>query len=462
MIWQEQLLLVICHRETITFFNNRGQCLKVVVGLGMTGLSCIDYLLKQGESVVAMDTAVAPSGYDKLRAKHPDLPCFLGGLDAASLQAADEIVLSPGVPPQTPLLQACGKPLIGDIELFARANNKPVYAITGSNGKTTVTALLAAMVEQAKSKVVVAGNMGVPVLDHLRDDAAAYVLELSSFQLDTTPSLTTRAAVVLNISPDHLDRYASLDEYLAAKQRIYQHCEYPIVNLDEQHIWLPLQLERTIRFSINPSADYADYGVRMSRGKLYLAHGCENLLPVERLALHGEHNWQNALVALIIAKLMGLPFEAILAVLRDFPGLPHRCQRVRTINGVTWYNDSKGTNIGATATAINSIGKATSGKLILLAGGLGKGADFQTLQSCLRQQVSQAILFGQDAPLLAQAWQPATTVSRVNSLEEAVKLAHDKATAGDSVLLSPACASFDMFTGFEDRGNQFMTFVKAL
>lgn len=430
--------------------------MKVVIGLGITGLSCIDYFVRQGQRVIAMDTAEHPAGYEKLKAKHPQIPCFLGSLNPERLQQADEIILSPGVPPEQPLLAECKKrgiPLVGDIELLARSTDKPIYAITGSNGKSTVTTWIGEMAKAAGRNMAVAGNIGTPVLDIQQSDG--YILELSSFQLETTDSLQAKSAVLLNLSPDHLDRHKTCEAYLAAKQRIYQNCENPLVNLDAPEVWQSLSLKNTRSFSLYQKADYCiDQSFLTSHG--------ERLLSVNDLCLQGEHNWSNALVALAMGEVMGLPRETLLTVLRQFSGLPHRCQWVRNINGVTWYNDSKGTNTGATETAINSIAKITPERLILLAGGQGKGTDFSELQSCVKRHVSDVILFGQDAALMEQALKKIAHVIRVDSLQAAVELAHQRAKSGDSVLLSPACASFDMFVGYEDRGKQFMNLVNAL
>ncbi len=439
--------------------------MKVVIGLGITGLSCIDYLVSQGESVIAMDAAHQPARYQAFKEKHPDLPCVVGHLDPDILKKAHEIILSPGVSPiQAPLLacQQQGIPLISDIDLLARATQKPIYAITGSNGKTSVTTLLGEMAKAAGRSVAVAGNIGIPVLQSLNNDDQldAYILELSSFQLDITHDLLPRCSVILKLSPDHLDRYANLDAYRQAKQRIYRRCQHPIVNQDEPELWQNLPLAgKPLTFSIKQTADY---GLQYSNNQRCLSINGKAVLATSEMRLQGPHHWQNALVALAMGNVMQLPLSIMLDVLRDFSGLPHRCQWVREHRGVNWYNDSKGTNIGATETAINSVAESTRGRLILLAGGQGKDADFTQLRTCLKRHVSEVLLFGQDADLMSRAWHHVTTVTVLPSLDSAVELANQRASAGDVVLLSPACASFDEFKGFEDRGQQFMNQVNAL
>ncbi|OGO94436.1 MAG: UDP-N-acetylmuramoylalanine--D-glutamate ligase [Coxiella sp. RIFCSPHIGHO2_12_FULL_42_15] len=436
--------------------------MKVVVGLGATGLSCVDYLLRQGHEVVAMDSASAPAGYLNLKNKHPGVTCILGDINFSVLSQAEEIIISPGVPVEKVTVPTKNIPIVGDVELFARVIEHPVYAITGSNGKTTVTTLVGEMAHAANRKAAVAGNIGTPVLDFmLADQYDLYVLELSSFQLETTYSLKPRAATILNVTPDHLDRYRDMNEYLRAKQRIYHECEYPIVNADEAWMWQSLSLSKNkITFSLQQQN--TDYGLEKIGNRIYLRRRGERLLDVADMRLQGLHHWQNALAALAFGEVMQLPDDLMLNVICNFSGLVHRCQWVRNKNGVDWYNDSKATNVGATETAIKSLGNQLQGKLILLAGGLGKGADFSVLKPCVQHYVSDVILFGQDAFKIAQALQAVTNLHHVNSLQEAVWLADRLAKAQDKVVLAPACASFDMFANYMDRGEQFIKAVEAL
>lgn len=438
--------------------------MKVVIGLGTTGLSVVRYLRAQAEVVVVMDSALEPEGAVALRAEYPEVCCFFGGFNRDVLDQAEEVIVSPGVSLRHPDLGACvaRKCVVGDIELFARhvrVAGKPisVYGVTGSNGKTTVTTLLGQMAAAAGVHAAVAGNIGPPVLSCLEDKLTqCYILELSSFQLETTTSLALESGVVLNVTPDHMDRYDDFEAYRAAKQWIYRNCRTPVINMDAPDIWqgLPLPSHR-IAFSVKKSADYC-----LHEGWL-VGHG-KRLCSLAEMPLSGEHHWQNALAALAMGEVMGLPLSAMVSVLKNFRGLPHRCQMIREVDGVLWYNDSKGTNIGATETAINTVAHMTPGKVILLAGGLGKGADFRTLEPCLRAHVSHAILLGRDAEILAGAWCAVTQIHRVTTLEEAVACARRLATRGDAVLLSPACASLDMFQNFADRGDQFIAWVNAL
>jgi UDP-N-acetylmuramoylalanine--D-glutamate ligase len=439
--------------------------MKVVVGLGLTGVSCIDYLRRLGDDVIAMDGALQPAGLDTIRARYPDLRCIVGGLDKRVLAQADEIIISPGVPIEK-VMVASHVPIIGDIELLARATNKPVYAITGSNGKTTVTTLVGAMAQAAQAKMAVAGNIGTPVLDFLSEEASqsnvkGFILELSSFQLETTYSLKPKAATILNVTPDHLDRYRDIADYLAAKQRIYHHCDIPILNADEAWMYAGLPISSTaLRFSVKTNE--ADYYVESQGNDTYLVRRGERLLAASDMVLQGIHHWQNALAALAFGEVMQLPLTTMLDVLRRFTGLDHRCQWVRSHQGVDWYNDSKATNVGATETAINSLGPQTTGHLVLIGGGLGKGADFSVLQEPVKRFVSHLILMGQDAPQMAEALHDCAEVHRVKTIQEAVKMAHQLAQPGDKVLLAPACASLDMFQNYGDRGNQFVAAVNAL
>lgn len=439
--------------------------MKVVVGLGATGISCIDYLRARGHEVIAMDSAIMPSGMEELQANHPEVCCILGKLDPVILASAEEIIISPGVPRVLPEINdasARNIPIIGDIELFVRAIKAPIYAITGSNGKTTVTTLVGEMAKRADADMITAGNIGTPVLELLRGKPlSGYIFELSSFQLETTYSLQAKAAVILNISPDHLDRYPNFDAYRQAKLKIYQECEFPIINLDEPEIWQGLSLSANkITFSVKNSK--ADYGIAREKDKVYLTKRGRRLIETSQLPLNAEHHWQNALCALAFGEVMNLSEETMLTTLVNFTGLPHRCQLIRTYNEVKWFNDSKGTNVGATKTALQSLTSQIAGKLILLAGGLAKDADFSELAPIVKQQVRTLILFGKDKGKLAQALEKAAPIYFVDSLAEAVQVAKQQAQPGDAVLLSPACASFDMFLNYIDRGNQFTQLVQDL
>ncbi len=438
---------------------------KVVVGLGATGISCVRHLTKQGHDVVAVDTRLQPPGLAVLKEQYPDVPVFLGPLSDAPFHEANTIVISPGVSLKEPVIArqiAAGVPVVGDIELFAREVKKPVLAITGSNGKTTVTSLLGEMAKMAGLQVAVGGNIGTPVLDLLTEpEIDLFVLELSSFQLETTTSLKPVAATVLNVSPDHLDRYDSYREYVAAKQTIYQHCDTAIINASAPEIWRDLHLDCSL-LSFSSTSKQADFYLQDQDGKTFLAYQGQTLLPVSEMPLKGRHHNENALAALALGVAAKLPMEAMLKALRTFTGLPHRCQRVSTLGGVDWFNDSKGTNVGATQTAIATVSGEIDGKIVLIAGGLSKGADFSPLLPCIQSQVKAIVLIGEDAKLIEEAFSGQVAMVHAESLSAAVSLAAEQAHKGDAVLLSPACASFDMFKSFEDRGNQFVAEVKQL
>ncbi|MBL0229889.1 MAG: UDP-N-acetylmuramoyl-L-alanine--D-glutamate ligase [Moraxellaceae bacterium] len=438
--------------------------LRVVVGLGKTGLSCVRYLRQLGYKVAVNDTRTNPPNLAELQAEFADVEVSLGQLDEVLLLKAHEIIVSPGISIQEPVLLSAhlnaGIKIIGDIELFCRAVDKPIVAITGSNAKSTVTTLVGLMAQNAGVKVAVGGNLGTPVLELLQEDADLYVLELSSFQLETTHSLRAAAATVLNISEDHMDRYANLMAYHKAKHRIYRNCHFYVTNRQDMLTTplLPDSLPNT-SFGLD-KPDLRSFGIIKEQGKSYLAKGQTKLLDTAEMALFGEHNMANALAALALGEAVNLPMDAMLDTLKTFTGLAHRCQLVATQQGVAWYNDSKGTNVGATLAAINGLGASISGKVILIAGGVGKGQDFSPLSPALAQYGKAVLLMGEDAPKIDQALQLNISKSYVSDLNHAVNTAQQLAQQGDVVLLSPACASFDMFKNYEDRGNQFVASVK--
>lgn len=437
---------------------------KVVVGLGQTGLSCARYLASRNERFKVIDSRQNPPGLHQLQAECPDVELELGEFREATLMNAAQLIVSPGVDQQTAALRkalVAGVPVTGDVDIFARQVAAPMVAITGSNAKSTVTTLVGEMAKADGVNVAVAGNIGLPVLDLLRQPPASlYVLELSSFQLETTHHLGAEVATVLNLSLDHMDRYTSMDAYLAAKRRIFQDCRQAVINDDDPASMadLPPSVKQW-HFGLD-EAGAGEFGVRHEGSERYLAFNGEPLLPVSDLKIAGEHNVANALAALALGHAAGLSMPAMLSALKSFGGLPHRCQWVAEKRGVSWYNDSKGTNTGACIAAVK--GLSGKGKIILLAGGQGKGADFSVLREPLSAHAKLAILFGEDAGLLEKALQDAVITVTVSSMEEAVKLADDRADQGDVVLLSPACASFDMFNNYEHRGEVFMHCVQGL
>jgi UDP-N-acetylmuramoylalanine--D-glutamate ligase len=444
----------------------------VVVGLGKTGLSCARWLHARGDEVAVMDSRTAPPALAQLQSELPDVALLLGGFDPAPLAAADEIVVSPGVPLSTAALQAAAArsvPLIGDVELFARNTTQPTIAITGSNGKSTVTTLVGQMLRAAGINVAVGGNLGIPVLDLLRKNADWYVLELSSFQLETTDSLQLRAATVLNLSPDHLDRYPSLDAYGAAKARIFKHAARAVINRDDPvAAGLAADVDEQIGFSLSQPVSTTDFGlVRHDGDQLWIARGERLLMRANEVRAPGRHNLANALAALALADTAGV--DPILACesLRTFAGLPHRSEWVAERHGVRWINDSKGTNPGATAAALAGIvgdsrDRHANGRAVLIAGGDAKGAQFASLAPVVRECARAVVLIGRDAPLLEAALAGTVPIEHAASMQQAVELAAALAQPGDAVLLSPACASFDMFNDYQHRGRAFADAVLGL
>ncbi|WP_237066191.1 UDP-N-acetylmuramoyl-L-alanine--D-glutamate ligase [Microbulbifer guangxiensis] len=442
---------------------------RVVIGLGATGVSVVRYLLRAGCVPVVLDSRAQPPGLDAFREQFPQVPVQLGPLDEETLLSASEVIASPGVALAEPALQralAEGIPVVGDIELFAQEMNRlqqppKIAAITGSNGKSTVTTLVGQMAQRAGVRVAVGGNIGVPVLDLLEQPLPElFVLELSSFQLETTHSLPVTAATILNLSEDHMDRYPSMAAYHAAKQRIYRHAQQLVVNRDDPLTRAPLaQGVREWTFGLD-APDLGQFGLRTVDGEEWLACGMNKLLPLSDMAMVGRHNAANALAALALGQAVGLPMEAMLAVLREFPGLTHRCERIGDINDVVFVNDSKGTNVGATRAALEGLGSADK-KIVLIAGGEGKGADFAPLAE-VAGNLRGLVTIGVDGPKIGAALAAACRTQTARTMDEAVATAMTMAEPGDYVLLSPACASFDMYRNFEARGEDFRRAVTAL
>jgi UDP-N-acetylmuramoylalanine--D-glutamate ligase len=434
----------------------------VIVGLGGTGLSVARHLLALGRRIAVTDTRDAPPGLAELTRLAPDAPVHSGGLDAALLDGADEVVVSPGLAVAGAFFDAArarGLPIVGDIELFARARPGRVVGITGTNGKSTVTTLVAAMANAAGVAARAGGNLGPPALDLLDGmPAALYVLELSSYQLETTDSLELEAATVLNLSPDHLDRYGTMRAYAAAKARIFRRCRVAVVNADDAVVdGMDSGDARRLSFSLRAESG-ADYRVLRHADRWWLAQGAERLVAVDELKVTGLHNAANALAALALGAALGLERDAMLACLRGFTGLPHRAQWVGEVGGVRYVNDSKGTNVGATLAAVAGF----DGPLLVIAGGDGKGQDFTPLRAAFAGKVRHVLLIGRDAGAIAAALGEAVNLQYCDSLEAAVFAAAGHALPGDTVLLSPACASLDMFRDYAHRGAVFAAAVKGL
>ncbi|MFG6178067.1 UDP-N-acetylmuramoyl-L-alanine--D-glutamate ligase [Halomonas sp. THAF12] len=453
----------------------------LVVGLGVSGRAICRHLERLGQPFMVADTRAAPPGLDDFRHAHPGVAVHCGPLAEVDMSSAREVVVSPGVDPRSPGLaamagrvSATGEPLlIGEIALFVRAARAPIAAITGANAKSTVTTLLGEMAAEAGRRVAVGGNLGTPALDLLaeRSDAELFVLELSSFQLETTPCLGAESVAFLNLSEDHLDRHGDLAGYRAAKQAIFRGARHAVVNAEDPATWPDVSLPALERFTTATPApgserEAAEWGIAVhddGKGSCdWLMHGETALMPAAAVRLPGRHNQANALAALAMGHRLGLELSSMRRVLERFAGLPHRGELVADIDGVRWINDSKGTNVGATLAAIAGLGPTLSGRLILLAGGEGKGADFVPLAAPLARHGREAILFGRDAGRLAAALEGAVALTRVDDLTAAMARAVEIAAPGDCVLLSPACASLDQFTDYQARGEAFRAIVRRL
>ena len=423
----------------------------LIVGLGKTGLSCARFLTAHGEEIAVTDSREHPPGLKDLRAMLPDAAVFLGGFSEDALKHADRVVLSPGVAVDTPFIakaRSLGLPIMGDIELFAHYARAPVVGITGSNGKSTVTTVLGNMAEKAGRSTRVGGNLGTPALDLLKDaEPELYVLELSSFQLEITESLECNAATVLNISPDHMDRYADLKQYAAAKARIFRSCGTAVLNREDPEVRaMGAGAKKRVSFGLDVPG-VGDYGVAGKGADEWLMHGKEQLMPVSALAMRGRHNLANALAALALGEAVNLPMEAMVDTLQEFRGLPHRMEYVAMIRDAVYYDDSKGTNLGATLAAVAGVDQP----LVLIAGGDAKGQDFAPLAAALTQTARAE-----------KAFAGRVKTQRVKDMDGAVQTAAALAKPGDMVLLSPACSSLDMFENFEHRGRVFAAAVRRL
>ena len=440
----------------------------VVVGLGKTGASCVRFLSKRGIAVGATDTRRAPPGLAELASLAGSLDLRLAGFDLSLLDGASQVLMSPGVSLEEPIARAArdrGIEVLGDVELFARNVHAPVIGITGTNGKSTVTTLVARMAAAAGRSVLAGGNLGVPALDLLDLPVPdLYVLELSSFQLETTSSLRLKAAVVLNVTADHLDRYPSVAAYALAKSRIFAHAATMVLNADDPLVTAMRDVAargaaaapHIVTFSIEGAADFSLLRIRT---QTWLARHGEGLLDVSRMKITGLHNAANALAALALGEAAGLSMPAMLEALESFPGLPHRSAWIADVAGVRYIDDSKGTNVGATIAAV----AGTPGPLVVIAGGDGKGQDFAPLAQGFRGKVRHAVLIGQDGPAVAAALRGVCSTETAASMPDAVAAATRAARReGATVLLSPACASFDMFRDYNHRGAVFAEAVRAL
>ena len=435
----------------------------LVVGLGVTGVSVIKFLQQNNIEVAVIDSRENPPGLEMVEQSYQDVAVFTKGFNHSVFEAATHIIVSPGVSLDEKEIQAAaerGVPVFGDIDVFAVCVDAPVACITGSNGKSTVTTLLGEMADNAGLDVRVGGNLGVPALDLLTGKAAdLYILELSSFQLERTSQLRANVAAVLNISADHMDRYSSVASYSNAKERVLYGDGIAVLNRHDDLVHpMGRNTKRDVlSFALDkPSSN--DYGLLELNGQTYLVKGDEHIIASTELKIKGSHNVQNALAAIAMADSLGIARAAQKQALTSFTGLAHRTQWVADINGVTWINDSKATNPGACLAAL----KGLHAPIILIAGGDGKGADFALLSKAIETQVSLVILIGRDAKRFQSEAAVEKPFVMADSIEQAVQLAAQRATKGDTVLLSPACASLDQFANYQQRGDRFSAAVMEL
>lgn len=443
----------------------------LVLGLGDTGLSALRWLHAQGARLSVADTRENPPGVEALKAQLPDVKLYTGAFTAALFAGKDLVVSSPGVPLSEPEIQAAiarGVTVVGDVELFAqyRPASAKVIAITGANGKTTVTTLVGEMCKAAGLKTIVAGNIGLPVLDALSMETPdVYVLELSSFQLETTSNLVVDAATMLNLSEDHMDRYAGMQEYAIAKARIFYNAKLQVLNRDDAWSMLMARAKLSqVTFGIEVNQEHAgedehNYGLRNVDGEIWLSCGDHDLMSMRDLKIAGLHNAANALAAIALCRGIGMDYVPIIQTLYNFKGLPHRVEWVANIDEVDYFDDSKGTNVGATCAALSGL----SQKVVLIAGGDGKGQDFSPLKEPVSANARAVVLIGRDAPLIEkELLETGVALYQAADLPEAVNISKKLAQAGDAVLLSPACASFDMFKNYVHRAEVFVAAVKRL
>ena len=444
--------------------------ISVIVGLGSTGLSCAKYFASKGKPYKVVDNRDDPPGLTELIEQFPATEYEVGGFFLDTFKNARELVVSPGVSLNTSEIVAArcaGVPVTGDIDIFSKLVTTPIIGITGSNGKSTVVSILAEILKKAGKKYGLGGNLdGVnfkPALDLLGEGKKDfYVLELSSFQLETTEKLSAEVAAILNLSPDHMDRYETLEEYHRAKLRVFNGCKQILINRDDDYSYPQKKLGLPVWDYGFSRPGVNGLGLLEEDGDQYLAFQFEKLVSVNELKVFGQHNIKNVLAAAGLAMSLGIDMKYIRAAIKEFEGLPHRCQWVANIRGVEFYNDSKGTNVGATMAAVEGLGQIISGHILLIAGGISKGADFRPLVPMINRWGKEVILIGQDAVEMAANFDNDIQTYFANDMQDAVSVALEHATPGDAVLLSPACASFDMFQNFQERGQTFIQSVGRL
>lgn len=432
----------------------------LVVGLGVTGMSVARFLQYYGFDFAIVDSRAKPPFIEELNERMPGIAVFIGGFDQPAFAVATHMVVSPGISLNEPTIKQAilrHVKVISDIDLFACAVQKPVAAITGSNGKSTVTTMLGKMAKYAGKKVAVGGNLGIPALDLLQPEVDLYVLELSSFQLERTSALNAAVATVLNVTPDHMDRHGNLEQYAVGKKRIFNGDGVVVLNADDPIV---SAMHDPARKSVTFGLDHAaDFHVEAFQAEQWIVHSGKQLMQVRELRLEGRHNLENALAGLALGYSLGLQEQAMCNALREFKGLEHRMQRVAEINGVVWVNDSKATNIGACIAALRG---GYDKKIVLIAGGDAKGAEMHDLAAVVQEKAKAVILMGKDADLIKRALNGRVQVSMVENMQQAVREAAGIARQGDYVLLSPACASLDQFENYQDRGQKFIAAVRSL
>lgn len=435
----------------------------LVLGAGETGYSVIRYLFARGLQIRVMDTRLAPPMAKRIAKNFPQVECRFGTFDEGILQDSALIVLSPGINLHQPDLQAArqaGSHITGDVELFVQENTKPIIAITGSNGKSTVTTLAGKMCQAGGLKTLIAGNIGSPVLNALTDKVSydVAVIELSSFQLETTGRLGARAAAILNISADHMDRYDSIGSYVLAKTAILRGAKQVVLPLYDEMLNQVMSTDNVLSFALDEPNNDSQFGVSRIVNRQWLVKGNQRLIKRDDIPLTGLHNVKNVLAAFALVDFLQLPLASKVAAVREFTGLPHRMETIAVHDGITWINDSKATNIGATLSALSSLNKK---EVIWIAGGQGKGADFTEMSKAIGSNIKMLVVLGKDAQLIEKALQGKLEIKHVANMSEAVKCAGQHAGENSIVLLSPACASFDMYRNYAYRGVDFTNLVRA-
>jgi UDP-N-acetylmuramoylalanine--D-glutamate ligase len=431
----------------------------LVLGIGKTGLSCIDYLFNKNETIIIADTRDNPSNLEYVKNKYPDIDIELGDISDELITKADIVIVSPGISFSESFIKKAAelkKEIIGDVDLFLREARAPIIAVTGTNGKTTVTTLIGKMAKRCGLNVAVGGNIGTPVLELLKEQKPdLYVLELSSFQLQTTHSMSFDVAALLNISEDHIDHHGSMESYIDAKMKIFDNCKNAVIN---KNVKSKIKLDSVSVFSLDKPFFENEFGIVANESKKFLANNSELIMPISDLMIEGTHNQENALAALAAGQAFGFNVEKMIEALKEFKGIEHRCQLVAEKNDVKWYNDSKATNVGATIAAVEGLGSSKK-NIILILGGVGKDADFSPLAQSIEKHVKKVILFGRDSEIISKAIKGNTKYEFAEDLNDVVNKANTSSKAGDIVLFAPACASFDMFKNYEFRGKEFVKTV---